>query len=36
MKTLRDVFLSCETHVVPFENPILGRSSESTVYVAKV
>ena len=36
MKTLRDVFPSCETHVVPFENSILGRCSESTVYVAKV
>ena len=36
MKTLTDVFVSCDTHVVPFENPILGRSSESTVYVARI
>jgi len=35
MQILTDVFASCETHVVPFENPILGRNSESTVYVAK-
>jgi len=35
MKVLSDVFASCETHVVPFENPILGRDSESTVYVAR-
>lgn len=35
MKVLEDVFASCETHVVPFENPILGRDSESTVYVAR-
>lgn len=35
MQILTEVFASCETHVVPFENPILGRNSESTVYVAK-
>jgi len=34
MDALGEVFASCETHVVPFENPILGRHSESTVYVA--
>lgn len=34
MKTLNEVFASCETFVVPFHNPILGRDSESTVYVA--
>ncbi len=36
MKVLNEVFDSCETHVVKFENPILGRDSESTVYVARV
>ncbi|MGJ8657502.1 MAG: spermidine synthase [Akkermansiaceae bacterium] len=30
---LGEVFGHCETHVVPFSNPILGRDSESTVYV---
>lgn len=35
MATLNKVFASCETHVVPFDNPILGRQSQSTVYVAK-
>ncbi len=34
MKALNEVFTTCETHVVPFNNPILGRDSESTVYVA--
>lgn len=34
MNALNDVFATCETHVVPFNNPILGRDSESTVYVA--
>lgn len=33
MKTLSEVFTACEIHVVPFTNPILGRDSESTVYV---
>lgn len=35
MQTLSEVFAGCETHVVPFENPILGRQSQSTVYVAR-
>jgi len=35
MAALNEVFDSCETHVVKFENPILGRDSESTVYVAR-
>ena len=26
MQILTEVFASCETHVVPFENPILGRN----------
>lgn len=34
MKALNKVFATCETHVVAFNNPILGRDSESTVYVA--
>lgn len=34
MGALREVYESCEAHVVAFENPILGRDSESTVYVA--
>ena len=36
MKALGEVFETVETHVVPFENPILGRNSESTVYVARL
>lgn len=36
MKALSEVFVSCQTHVVPFNNPILGRDSESTVYVCRV
>jgi len=36
MRALNEVFESVETHVVPFENPILGRNSESTVYVARL
>lgn len=36
MAALRDVFGSVEAHVVPFENPILGCDSESTVYVASL
>ncbi|WP_435892939.1 spermidine synthase [Oceaniferula spumae] len=36
MAALNEVFESVETHVVPFNNPILGRDSESTVYVAKL
>jgi spermidine synthase len=35
MNALNEVFASCDTHVVPFHNPILGRDSESTVYVTK-
>ena len=34
MNALNGVFATCETHIVPFNNPILGRNSESTVYVA--
>jgi spermidine synthase len=34
MKALEEVFVSCESHVVSFENPHLERMSESTVYVA--
>jgi spermidine synthase len=33
MKDLNEVFAHCETHIVPFHNPILGRDSESTVYI---
>jgi len=36
MSALNEVFDSVETHVVPFNNPILGRNSESTVYVARL
>ncbi|MFK7909219.1 MAG: spermidine synthase [Akkermansiaceae bacterium] len=36
MAALNEVFSSVDTHVVPFENPILGRDSESTVYVAQL
>ena len=36
MKSLTQVFKGVETHVVPFTNPILGRDSESTVYVARL
>ena len=36
MDSLHEVFDTCETHVVKFENPILGRDSESTVYVARI
>ncbi len=35
MRALNEVFASCDTHIVPFHNPILGRDSESTVYVAQ-
>ena len=35
MGALEEVFQRVKTHVVPFENPILGRDSESTVYVAQ-
>lgn len=33
LSALGEIFEHCETHVVPFTNPILGRDSESTVYV---
>lgn len=36
LESLNAVFESCESHVVPFENPHLNRSSESTVYVARL
>ena len=36
MRALEEVFDSCESHVVPFHNPILERESKSTVYVAKL
>ncbi|MEM1082967.1 MAG: spermidine synthase [Verrucomicrobiota bacterium] len=32
---LEEVFESCESHVVTFENPHLGEPSESTVYLAR-
>ena len=35
MDTLSQVFDSCESHIVTFENPLLGNDSASTVYVAK-
>jgi spermidine synthase len=35
MEALAEVFASCESHVVSFENPHLDRMSQSTVYVAK-
>jgi len=35
-KSLKEVFDRCETHIVNFENPLLGRYSESTVYVCQV
>lgn len=35
LKALNEVFASCKTYVVPFNNPILGRDSESTVYVCR-
>lgn len=35
LKALNEVFATCETYVVPFNNPILGRDSESTVYVCR-
>lgn len=36
MAALNEVFESVETHVVPFNNPILEKNSESTVYVARL
>lgn len=35
MKNLKEVFESCEHHVVPFHNPIQEEDFESTVYVAR-
>lgn len=35
MTALGEVFASSESHVVSFDNPLLGRPSESTVYVAR-
>ncbi len=35
LRDLADVFDGIETHVVTFDNPILERMSESTVYVAR-
>lgn len=34
MTSLREVFASVETHIVPFHNPIQEQDFESTVYVA--
>lgn len=34
MEALAEVFETCETHVIAFDNPHLGGKSESTVYVA--
>lgn len=34
MNSLREVFESVETHIVPFHNPIQDQEFESTVYVA--
>ena len=34
MDSLREVFASCESHIVTFDNPIQGGESKSTVYVA--
>jgi hypothetical protein len=35
MAALNEVFASCESHIVPFHNPLQDRESESTVYVAR-
>ena len=35
MNSLSQAFDSCESHIVSFENPLLGTDSASTVYVAK-
>lgn len=35
MNSLAEVFESCESHIVAFENPHLGEESESTVYLAR-
>ena len=35
MHSLEEVFVSCESHIVTFDNPIRGGESSSTVYVAR-
>jgi spermidine synthase len=35
MAALREVFATCESHIVTFHNPLQDRESESTVYVAQ-
>ena len=35
MKSLNEVFESCETQIVSFHNPIQNEDFESTVYVAR-
>jgi spermidine synthase len=35
MHSLTQVFSSCQSHIVPFHNPLQDRDSESTVYVAR-
>lgn len=35
MQALAEVFETCESHIVAFDNPHLGGKSESTVYVAR-
>ena len=35
MEALAEVFATSESHVVAFDNPLLERKSESTVYVAR-
>jgi len=35
MNSLKEVFVSCESHIVTFDNPIRGGESSSTVYVAR-
>lgn len=34
MTALEEVFVSCESHIVTFDNPLQDKTSESTVYVA--
>jgi len=35
MHSLEEAFVSCESHIVTFDNPIRGGESASTVYVAR-
>jgi len=35
MKSLEEVFVSCQSYIVTFDNPIRGGESASTVYVAR-